>query len=461
MEEEMRQSIDSLIEILHKVHCDNSRMQYYAESQGRRVSTMPLTPFVYEFFLFNSLYQVDWKKSSDDGELIFHPDNYSESKQQKELIKYLKIHARNNPADFYRAFEPLRYLPIIEGEWTNVTPDARISEEKGKSFFDKIKKLQELIEACGTQNAMPTTKKEFELIDKGAYYIYLVRNNIFHGSKTLGEIYEANQKRRIEVYEIFLKGITSLFFLSVGKSSVASDFIPCPISSHSLPLSQEREMLDQNTIWSAINKRLMKIGDSRLISQFTKQIPPPKSTPSEKSALFYPSSSTDILTPILLGLPYCTQFYFFERGQARNTPKIYTILKKIPTVQFENDQSRSPRWEYQDNVHYFDFKYDGLPRRIHWVHLDNLEFLKLDVELAFYFHRGDSWGEGGSGQQWDSEYLPKLINMIPSDSKCVYLTDGEPGGVDRKLFGLCSELSIPFLERGRKYCIGHLANHMA
>jgi len=458
--EEVRQSIESLIDILHNVHCDNSKQQYYAEGFGRRISTMPLTPFVYEFFLFNSLYQVDWEQSYCEEELIFHPDDYSETMQQRKLVEYLKVHSKQKPSDLYRAFEPLAYLPVIEGEWINVTPDARISKEKGASFFEKIKTLQKTIESCKNPEDMPVTNKIFELIGKGVYYIYLVRNNIFHGSKTLGEVYERNQKRRIEVYEIFLKGITSLFFLSVGKNSVASDFIPCPISSYSLPISHEREMLDQNTIWSAINKRLMKIGDSRLISQFARQLQPPKVIPSENSALFYPSASIDILTPLLLGLPYCTQFYFYERGQARNTPPIFTVLNKIPTVRFD-DRPRPPRWGQLDNTHYLDFEYDSIPRRINWIHSDNVEFLKSDVELCFYFHRGDSWGEGGSGQQWDSEHLPELINMIPAGKRCVFLTDGEPGGINKEYFESCNELNIPFLERERKYYYGTLAKKIA
>jgi len=460
MEKEKVQSISSLVDILHKVHCDNSKQQYYAERDGRQISTMPLTPFVYEFFLFNSLYQVDWNKSYDEEELIFHPDDYSESKQQRELIKYLKAYSKNKPSDLYRAFEPLVYLPAIVGEWTHITPDARISKEHGTSFFEKIKELQKIIESCKSPNEMPVTKKIFELIDKGVYFIYLVRNNIFHGSKTLGEVYERNQKRRIEVYELFLKGVTSLFFLTAKKPSVASDFIPCPITSSSLPISQDREMLDQNIIWSAINKRLIKVGDTRLIAQFTKQIEPPKMTPSNRSALFYPSSGSDMLTPILLGLPYCTQFYFYERGKVRHTPQIQTILNKIPTVKF-NDRSRPPRWNELGNTHCIEFEYNGIPRRIHWIHTDNLEFLESDVDLRFYFHRGDSWGEGGSGQQWDSEHLPKLINMVPDNQTCVFLTDGEPGDINEGYFETCSELNIPFLERGRKYYYGTLAKKRA
>ena len=460
MKKEIGQSISSLVDILHNVHCDNSKQQYYAEKVGRRISTMPLTPFIYEFFLFNSLYQVDWNKSYGKEELIFHPDDYSESKQQREFIKYLKGYSKNKPSDLYRAFEPLAYLPTIEGEWTHIAPDARISKDHGVSFFKKIKELQKIIESCKNPNEMPVTQKVFELIDKGCYYIYLVRNNIFHGSKTLGEIYERNQQRRIEVYELFLKGVTSLFFLSAKKPSVASDFIPCPITSSSLPISQDREMLDQNTIWSAINKRLIKIGDTRLIAQFTKQIKPPKMRPSSRSALFYPSSGSDLLTPILLGLPYCTQFYFYERGQVRYTPQIQNILKKIPTVKFD-DRSRPARWNELSNAHYIDFEYDGIPRKIHWVHTDNLEFLKSNVDLRFYFHRGDSWGEGGSGHQWDSKYLSKLIRMVPDNQTCIFLTDGEPGGINEGYFEIYSELNIPFLERGRKYYCGTLTKKRA
>lgn len=449
-------SIRALIDILHQVHCDNSKQQYYAERPRRhRVSIMPLTPFVFEFFLFNSLYQVDWTTSLRKGELIFHPEDYSESKQQAEFIKFIRSHVREKPVDFYRAFEPLSYLPKTIGSWTKVTPDARISLSYGESFFKKICDLQTILENCIVPAEMPTSKKVFELIDDCRYYIYLVRNNIFHGSKTLGEVYETNQKRRIEIYDLFLKGLTSLFFLSVGKTSVASDFVSFPISSQSLSISEDREVLDQNGIWDAINRNTMKLGDSRLISQFTRIIVPSRITPKEKSALFYPSAGTDLMSPILLGLPYCTQFYFFERNQIRYPPNLVPVLRQIPGLRMLDDQPPL-RWKQEDRKHFLDFEFNGTRRRVNWVHSDNKEFLRLDVELSFYFHRGDSWGEGGSGQQWDSELLPELLKMIPDGSYCFYLTDGEPGGIDEKYFEDKYELNMPFFERGRKYYCGKL-----
>ena len=59
--------------------------------------------------------------------------------------------------------------------------------------------------------------------------MYLVRNNIFHGSKSIGEIYERDQRRRIEVYDIFLKCLVSLFFLAVDKTPVGADYVQLPV----------------------------------------------------------------------------------------------------------------------------------------------------------------------------------------------------------------------------------------
>ncbi len=222
VEEMPDRSAEELVTVLHGVHCDNSKLQYYAERpSGGRVSIMPLTPFVYEFFLFNSLYQVDWAASNEDTGLVFHPENdFGESKKQRTFLSFIKHHAIEKPADLYRAFEPLLHIEKAEGDWTRITPDSRISILQGDRFFRDIRQLQVLLEQCRTPSDIPTNKKTFEILKECTYFIYLVRNNIFHGSKTLGEVYERNQKRRIEVYDLFLKGLTSLFFLASGKDTL-------------------------------------------------------------------------------------------------------------------------------------------------------------------------------------------------------------------------------------------------
>ena len=70
MEEEEEydgEGVADLIDTLHAAHLDNARLHYYARGpQNRIISQMPLTPFIYEFFLFNSLYQIDWEKLVDE-----------------------------------------------------------------------------------------------------------------------------------------------------------------------------------------------------------------------------------------------------------------------------------------------------------------------------------------------------------------------------------------------------------
>jgi hypothetical protein len=243
------QTPNDLIKTLHRVHCDNSRLQYYARSHERseEISMMPLSPFIFEYFLFNSLYQVDWKTSVNENLLIFHPEEgLNESGRQKAFLAFLKRYATNNPGELYRAFEPLLHFERAEGGWTQVTPDARVSVTEGENFFKRIVKLQSALAQCRTPSEMPTNKEMFKILKECTLFIYKVRNNIFHGSKTLLEIYEKSQKRRLEVYDLFLKGITSLFFLASGKTEAACDFVPCPIFSSSLPASDLEEIMSQS-----------------------------------------------------------------------------------------------------------------------------------------------------------------------------------------------------------------------
>ena len=458
-----KQTIGNLIDTLYQVHCDNSRLQYFARDLRHKsldtISIMPLTPFVYEFFLFNSLYQVDWFESFNTKELKYHPSKHTESMKQIEFTKYLMHEVKKNPCYLYRAFEPLIYLPAFEGRWIQVTPDDRVSKARGLRFFDNIKRLKTLVESEATSSDMQSIHRAFGMLDEGVHFIYMVRNNIFHGSKTLGDIYDNYQKQRVTLYEIFLKCITSLFFLVNDKRQVASDFIPCPISSRSLPVLQDGNTLDQYIIWDAMIHRLMKIGDTRLIAQFTKLVEPPRAAPNNKSALFYPSSGQDILTPLLLGLPYCTQFYFYDKGKPRYLPSIKDNIGRMPTVEF-HDSKVTPRWARTNKTDYLEFAYDGIQRNIYWVHADNLDFLKTDAELRFYFHRGDSVGEGGSDQKWDSDHIQHLTKMIPKNQSCVFLTDGHPGGIDCHQVETCLELAFPFLERDRKYYYGIIKNKM-
>ena len=136
-EESSSKEIMAFIENLCQVHCDNAKASYYVSNGRRRNAMAPITPFIHEFFLFNSLYSVNWEKSKKYGEVCgFEDENeenekcdkcggskktsYSESKKIRELINFCKNSTSGNPAILYRSFAPLLDMDLSGGDRKSV-----------------------------------------------------------------------------------------------------------------------------------------------------------------------------------------------------------------------------------------------------------------------------------------------------------------------------------------------------
>ena len=208
---EVGEAAMNLIDVLRRAHQQNGRLHYYATSdlQRRGRSTMPVTPFVFELFIYNSIYQVDWPASLRGRQVVNHQD-CTESKQQRELEKFLKPHLREQPALLYGAFTSIRDAGL-EGDWTAVVADSRISAKEGDLFFERLRRLREILRVTGQPEALHVNKC-LDLIANCRWYVYLVRNSIFHGSKRSGETYETRQRQRLEVYLSFTRCLNQSFF---------------------------------------------------------------------------------------------------------------------------------------------------------------------------------------------------------------------------------------------------------
>jgi hypothetical protein len=79
------------------------------------------------------------------------------------------------------------------------------------------------------------------------------------------------------------------------------------------------------------------------------------------------------------------------------------------------------------------FEYGGVKRRIFHTRADNQDFLNTSSRLVFFFRRGDSNGDGGSDQRWESDLFTQWKPMIPGGELCAILTDGIPGGLADEL----------------------------
>lgn len=126
--------------------------------------------------------------------------------------------AEKNPRPLYEAFAPLSTISL-EGNWTAVNPDPHITHEKGEEFFKNLKILQSQVQNIANLE-VSKLGKVFAKIEICRLFVYQVRNNIFHGTKNLGEIWDDDQRKRIEIYHLFLNCLVSSFFLSVKANGI-------------------------------------------------------------------------------------------------------------------------------------------------------------------------------------------------------------------------------------------------
>jgi hypothetical protein len=427
-------SIADFIAALHASHLDNGRMVYYAakaDTSTRRSDikpVMPATPFIFEYFLFNSIYQHDWSESDQKNELLSFPRNkrnhisLSEAAQQEKLLEYLKELCIKKPEIVGKAFAPFKHLVDLNGAWTKIVPDHNLDEDSGMNFFHSVQEIRDMLHSDISADALP---EFFKHINVCREFVGKVRNNIFHGAKSLEKIWDVGQRRRIELYHLVIQSINSLFFLTRGMSDVAADEVCHPIKIPSLPVPirlSSMEVLEMRV------EGMMKKEDPELIPWARKLLEPLCDGKELSGAMFYPSAGRDIITPVLIGLPFCLEFYFYDDGSPSGWRKTIEHLCKILGVTMNQMKTKVPKHRCD-----IEFEYAGIQRRIFHVRAKNEQFLTSETRLLFFFRRGDGEGEGGSDQPWDGEWFSRWKTMIPPGRLCAVLTDGTPHGLAKEL----------------------------
>jgi hypothetical protein len=441
-------SIKNFLDSIHKAHLDNAQRVYVAKTIGRDPSerdVSPVTNFVFEFFLYNSLYAVDWTASYTEERLVNHDrdSNITESNMQNALESFCRRRCRDEHSNLLvEAFLPLAGLDDLSGAWTHITPDDRLKAEDGETFFERLANLGQF----AANNDLQPTGRTFDLIRNCRFFVYRVRNNIFHGSKSLGEIYEADQARRIGVYDLFLRCLNSLFFLATGRKKHGAGFCQLPIVQR---WGTSQIELSLQKVYRLLGEKQLEPEDSMLHWKlFRSNEDAPHLSSNDRRALFYPSAGDDIFFPLLVGLPFCTDFFFYDKVRR---PRVQRRLRSAINELAPRSLRRAVDVVDGEPL---EFEFDSVSRRAWIVHEDNMTFLEKDIPLAFYFHRGDSPGEAGSGQSWDSDLLPQLLAKSVSDIGCHVLTDGEPGGLRDEVTTQCQKVSLPNSHRNRDYFYG-------
>lgn len=216
--------------------------------------------------------------------------------------------------------------------------------------------------------------------------------------------------------------------------------------------------LSKHVIASANRDYYLKPEDCMLISKARKVFLRQKTIPNPDAALFYPSAGHDLLTPLIISLPYCSQFYFYDHRLANTNSTTDTSYQSLFNciLQIKGVYSSQEAWSLSSIGLEIEFEFCQAAKMLYWVNDDNLNFLKLSkVNLAFYFHRGDSYGEGGSRQFWDSVLFNELIKAKMPGTSCLFITDGEPGGLSPEVANR-ADTFIAKNEPERTYYIGRI-----
>lgn len=445
----MNYEIENFIDMLHRTHLDNAQTCYQAMHGPRGPSSIsPITNLIFELFLLNSLYSVDWQTSCDRDQLVFFDtgrDGPSETKKQRELIRFCRERCKKmDPSILADAFSPLAGHLSGERSWMRVQSDERITMELGERFFRDIEQL-----ATGAiERRLEPTKSTFEFIESCSYFTYLVRNNIFHGQKRLGEIYDRKHVRRLSIYDLFVRCVNSLFFLAMGRKEYGSVYAQHPMQIHCGDKLFEINVDEVSRL--AFGRGQLKVGDAFLhwkLSQID-TFKPSKETP--KGVLFYPSAGYDLLFPLIVGLPHCDEFHFFDQSVQ------YVSQKVIQNLSHFGVRSRDVVETCSDGKRCLEFDLFDVRRRIWLRREDNLNFLKEQTPIRFYFHRGDSSGEGGSAQNWDGVLLQELVARS-DDRGILVISDGVPGGLDAEYGRQLNQISLPTFRDSNVYFVGLLS----
>jgi len=203
---------------LHRLHLVTKDFKHIIEYETGSWKMFEPSKFVYSYFAFNTFYNFDWKKSCEtyiltplekiinDGKEVnpSETNKYSamidfifNNSSTENRIKFIHFIKRPNKRENPNTNEIL--LKCIEG----ITPDKFISESKRNNFKKEFKKM------IDSENLLID---ELKILIQ---FVYLVRNNIFHGTKTTIEMSDKNQRKRLEIYSNILIATNELLFKSL------------------------------------------------------------------------------------------------------------------------------------------------------------------------------------------------------------------------------------------------------
>lgn len=205
----MKEEADSITQLLNaceairNLHEDVCITEHALYERGEEYKPYEPTFFLYNYFCFNIIFNIDWKESVKSGCLLSHKKK-NEIDQIKSMIDFCFTDG------FVRQFLPsFRKIITMRADasrilnaMNKIVPDnVNIDSTKIGSFQASCKRLllDDMIKI--------TDLKEVY------HFIYDVRCNVVHGTKTMQHMRDPGQRDRITTYSFFIIGLLHMLFM--------------------------------------------------------------------------------------------------------------------------------------------------------------------------------------------------------------------------------------------------------
>jgi hypothetical protein len=188
--------------------------------------------------------------------------------------------------------------------------------------------------------------------------------------------------------------------------------------------------------------------------------------------LFYPSSGSDLATPIEVFSTWLSDFWFVDSAYTgkpllRENPHYQLIDSQYKSLQ-GTTMKRGTQFEVEVYHETYERKQDQRRITIHQCRGRGYDAFRIFLKsrgasLSVFFYRGDSQGEGGSGFYWlKNDRLRNVLEVLEDGGLIV--SDGSNAICQLSTFHRCTDLGRMVLEKVQPFtfanrrfeCIGYL-----
>lgn len=179
--------------------------------------------FIYAYFTFNSIYSFDWETSfqNNSAEEWGKKTNGKWPKEKEKFTSVIDFYAKTLGSEMSRLHseELVRVLHILQVDNTEIDLE-NIKQLKGSNEIKKLKtQFPKNFSILLDPKSVDDNKYKDALLSS-LEFIYAVRNNVFHGSKTTIHMWEKSQQRRLLIYCAVLISANALLFKCIKKQNI-------------------------------------------------------------------------------------------------------------------------------------------------------------------------------------------------------------------------------------------------